>query len=162
MSDLLEYKGFLGSVDYSAEDACLTGEVLFIDGTIVYGGESVDEIKAMFEEAVDGYLEMCEQNGIEPQKPFKGSFNVRIDPELHKQAAIAAKCAGQSLNQFVGQALKEKLMPTKEVHNHNHNHMHLHEATVLENESTYIATANYANFVLNELRDEKWKPTLHH
>ncbi|WP_084612736.1 type II toxin-antitoxin system HicB family antitoxin [Pseudogulbenkiania sp. MAI-1] len=160
MSDLLEYKGFFGSVGYSAEDACLTGEVLFIDGTIVYGGESVDEIKAMFEEAVDGYLEMCAARNIEPQKPFKGTFNVRIDPELHKQAAIAAKRECISLNQFVGLALKEKLSPAKEVHNHSH--MHVHEETVFETRRQYIASRSGARYVSNEIEKSPWIIPSHH
>lgn len=136
MSDLLEYRGFFGSAGLSAEDECFIGEIQFIDGSVVYAGESYAEITQMFHEAVDGYIEMCAQRGIEPQKPFKGSFNVRIDPALHKQAAISAKRSGMSLNAFIGEALKEKLSPAKEVHNHVHNHVH--ESPEIETHADFV------------------------
>lgn len=158
MSDLLEYKGFQGSVGFSSEDRCFYGEVLFIEGAIVFGGDTVDELEAMFQESVDGYLEMCAQNGIEPQKPFKGVFNVRVGPEIHKQAAIAARCAGISLNQFVTQAISEKLAPAKEVHNHSH--MHVHESAVVENESTYTATLSRLS--RNQVQEVAWSQISHH
>lgn len=119
MSDLLSYKGFSGSVSYSAEDECLVGEVLFIEGKIAYCGDSVPEITQMFHAAVDDYLQMCETRGIEPRKPFKGSFNVRISPELHQRAAMEAVKADLSLNSFVAQAIEEKLNP-RFVHHHEH------------------------------------------
>lgn len=121
MSDLLKYKDFLGSVEYSDEDGCLLGEVQFIEGKIVYFGDSIQELEAMFHEAVDGYLEMCQERGIEPLKPFKGSFNVRVGQRLHKLAALEAKRAGKSLNNFIADAIKEKLEP-KSVHHHTHIH----------------------------------------
>lgn len=159
MPDLLSYKGYQGSIEYSAEDDCLVGEVLFIEGRIVYAGETVPEIRAMFQQSVDGYLELCEAQGIEPRKPFKGSFNVRVDPELHMRAAIAAKRQGISLNAFVCEALKEKLSPAKEVHNHNH--MHLHEAhaieTTFESQTSYIASPSKIAF-----ETEQWPNLLHH
>ena len=54
-----------------------------------------------FHSAVDSYLETCAAEGIEPEKAYKGRFNVRISPELHKQAAITAAARQMSLNSFV-------------------------------------------------------------
>jgi len=151
MSDLLEYKGFFGSVGYSAEDECLVGEVLFIDGTIVYAGDSASEIKQMFEEAVDGYLEMCAEREIEAQKPFKGSFNVRVDPAVHKQAAIEAKRAGVSLNAFVGEAILEKLNPRQL-----HHHTHIHEAeTLAPDVSSFFESVMRKPDAVREVRTEE-------
>lgn len=109
MNDLLEYKGYHGTVNYSQDDRCLIGEVLFINGSIVYAGESVAEITSMFEQAVDGYLQMCQDKGLTPQKPFKGSFNVRIAAQLHQAAALAAARQGVSLNQWVAGAIRDAL-----------------------------------------------------
>ena len=64
------------------------------------------ELKEAFKEAVEDYLDICERQGKEPQKAYKGSFNVRIDPELHKRAVLAAMSDNISLNQLVEKAVE--------------------------------------------------------
>ena len=105
--DYLEYKGYIGKIHYSQEDEVFFGTIFGIDDLVTFEGESVHELKNAFEEAVDSYLEMCEEIGKEPDKTYRGLFNVRIDPELHKQIAMEAVKRGISLNQFVETALKE-------------------------------------------------------
>ncbi len=100
-NNIIEYKGYYGSVDYSAEDDVLFGSVIGISGLISYEGKSIDELKADFEEAVDSYLEMCEADGVEPEKYYKGAISIRLDPELHRQAAIAAHSNHETLNEFI-------------------------------------------------------------
>ena len=78
-------KGYYGNVEYSREDALLYGKVLGINSLISYEGESVAELQQDFEGAVDDYLEVCAENGTELEKAYKGSFNVRIAPQLHKK-----------------------------------------------------------------------------
>jgi predicted HicB family RNase H-like nuclease len=75
----------------------------------MFEGSSVKELKKAFHEAVDDYLETCKEMGREPQKPFKGSFNVRIPSELHRKAVERATRMGVSLNQLVQKALEEKV-----------------------------------------------------
>ena len=99
--DYLEYKGYIGKIHYSQEDEVFFGTIFGIDDLVTFEGESVQELKNAFEEAVDSYLEMCEEIGKEPDKTYRGLFNVRIDPELHKQIAMEAVKRGISLNQFV-------------------------------------------------------------
>ena len=70
-------------------------------GLISYEGRSIDELKADFEEAVDSYLEMCEADGVEPEKYYKGVISIRLDPKLHKQATIAAESRHETLNEFI-------------------------------------------------------------
>lgn len=106
MSDTMTYKGYIGSVSFSAEDEIFYGKIEAINDLIMFEGESVKELKRAFHEAVDDYIETCKQMGREPQKTFKGSFNVRIDPEIHRQSAIKAAITGISLNQFVQKALE--------------------------------------------------------
>ena len=105
-SNVLEYKGYMGTVEYSAKDNILYGRVIGINGLISYEGESVSDLKADFEEAVDDYLEMCAENGIEPQKNYKGSFNIRISPELHRNIALYASAHNMTLNSAVEQAIE--------------------------------------------------------
>ncbi len=107
MNNILEYKDYYGTVEYSADDNILYGKVIGINGLISYEGESVSELKADFEDAVDEYLLMCEESGEEPQKTYKGSFNVRISPALHKSLAVYAAAHNRTLNSTVEQAIRE-------------------------------------------------------
>ena len=106
MKGVLTYKGYNGSVNYSAEDNCLYGKILGINDVILYEGNTIAELKLDFEESVDDYLEFCAEIGKEPQKEYKGSFNVRISPELHKQAALEAMREEKSLNYIIGKAIE--------------------------------------------------------
>lgn len=109
MSNVLEYRGYLGSVEFSVEDECLCGKVEFIDDLIMFDGTSVSEVEQAFRNAVDAYLVSCAERNVTPDQPFKGSFNVRIGGDLHRQAAYEAKRRGVALNEFVLQAIKSEL-----------------------------------------------------
>lgn len=102
----LQHKGYYGSVEYSAEDDVLHGRVLNINDIVIYEGRTVEEIKANFVDAVEGYLNMCEELGSRPDKPASGKFNVRIDPDLHRAAQARAAQEGASLNEVVAKALE--------------------------------------------------------
>lgn len=101
----MTYKGYEGSVEYSAEDNCLFGKVLYIRSLLSYEGQTLDEIRTDFQDAVDDYLELCKEKGWTPEKPFKGSFNVRVSPEVHRGLALAAAKRGESLNKYVAEVL---------------------------------------------------------
>lgn len=105
----MTYKGYIGTVHYSEEDEIFHGKIEAINDLIIFEGTSVKELKKAFREAVDDYLETCREMGREPQKPFKGSFNVRIPSELHRKAVERATRMGVSLNQLVQKALEEKV-----------------------------------------------------
>ncbi|MDR5170707.1 type II toxin-antitoxin system HicB family antitoxin [Methylobacillus flagellatus] len=94
----LTYKGYTGSVETSIEDECLHGKILFINDVITYEGDTVPELKSNFESAVERYIHYCNDKGVEPNKPYSGTFNVRIGPERHALIAKEAMKAGNSLN----------------------------------------------------------------
>lgn len=100
MKNLMKYKGYTGTVEYSEKDACLFGRLVGIDDIISYEGESVSEIRQAFHEAVDDYLSDCAAAGKQPNKPYSGKFILRLDPELHARLALQAQEAGKSLNQY--------------------------------------------------------------
>ncbi len=106
---LMEYKGFYGSVEASVEDECLFGKLEFIDPLVNYEGETVHEIEAAFHEAVDDYIKTCVDLNIEPQKPYRGTFNVRIGRDLHRAAAIAARQKDINLNELVKRAIEREV-----------------------------------------------------
>lgn len=105
MNNTMEYKGYIGSVEFSEEDGILFGKVLGIRTLLSYEGENGKELLKDFHSAVDEYLSLCEEKGIEPEHAYKGSFNVRISPELHKMIAVRATEQQISLNRFVENAL---------------------------------------------------------
>ena len=107
--NMLKYKDFYGSVEYSANDECFFGKIIGTDDLITFEGESVVKLKKAFYEAVDDYLILCEEAGKEPQKAYKGSFNVRLSPELHRKTAILAKKSNMSLNSFVEKAITDEI-----------------------------------------------------
>jgi predicted HicB family RNase H-like nuclease len=109
MKDILKYKYFIGSVHYSTEDDIFFGKLEGIDDLITFEGKSVDELKLSFRESIEDYLEICTSAGKSPQKSYKGSFNIRINPDLHKQAAYKSVELGISLNQLVEKAIQELL-----------------------------------------------------
>ena len=110
MNNTMEYKGYVGSVEFSEEDGLFYGKVMGIRALISYEGTTAHELIDDFHGAVEDYLTLCEAEGKEPEKAYKGSFNVRISPELHKQAAIFATTHGISLNSFVENALRTSLV----------------------------------------------------
>ena len=98
---MMTYKGFVGVVEYDDEARIFSGEVINTRTVITFQGTTVDEVENEFHASVDDYLEWCKEDGIEPEKPYSGRFNVRIYPQLHQRAAVGAKMLGMSLNSFL-------------------------------------------------------------
>lgn len=107
MKNLLEYKGYYGKVGFSVEDQILYGKIEGIVDLVTFESKNADKIEKEFRDAVDDYLDFCQQVGKEPEKTYKGTFNVRIDPELHKAIAFEAMKKGISLNQAVEKAIDQ-------------------------------------------------------
>lgn len=105
MKNYLEHKGYTGSVEYSNEDNCLFGKVQGIRSLISYEGNSVDELKKSFEYMVDSYLEDCKSENKEPEKPYKGSLNIRIGSETHRILALQAQASDITINAFIKEIL---------------------------------------------------------
>lgn len=110
MIDRMEYGEFIGSVHYSAKDDLLFGKIEGINDLVTFEGASVKELRKSFKEAVDDYIALCEKTGKNAFKSFKGSFNVRISPEMHKAVFKKATKEGKNLNQFVQDALQNELL----------------------------------------------------
>jgi predicted HicB family RNase H-like nuclease len=109
MKDMMSYKGYVGSVHYNDEDRVFHGRIEFIRALVSYEGEDVKGLREAFKEAVDDYLDLCREEGVEPEKPFKGTFNVRTGSDLHRRASLFAKERGINLNKVVTEALQKYL-----------------------------------------------------
>lgn len=88
MNNTIQYKGYVGSVEFSEEDGIFYGKVMGIRSLISYEGESAGELLDDFHDAVDDYLKICKAEGKEPEVAFEGSFNIRLSPDLHKKLFI--------------------------------------------------------------------------
>lgn len=105
MSNLLSYKNYNGTVEYSRVDSCLFGKVIGIKSLLSYEGDSVHDLEQDFQNVIDEYLRDCEERNVQPEQPYKGTFNVRISPELHRNVAVYAIEHGKSLNAVVEEAI---------------------------------------------------------
>lgn len=105
----MKYKGYYGTVNFSAEDKIFYGKLEFINSAVMFEGTDVKSLEKDFKAAVNEYIELCKEQEIEPQKPFKGSFNVRTGTELHRKAVIHAIENNKNLNTLVTEALENYL-----------------------------------------------------
>jgi len=110
MRNTMKYKDYNGSVEYSDEDGVFFGRIIGINDRITFDGDNVKSLRINFEEAVDGYLEVCSQIGKEPDKTYKGTFNVRIAPELHRDLAVYSASHGKTLNSTVEEAIRSYII----------------------------------------------------
>ena len=106
----ISYKDYIGSVSFSAEDEVFSGKIEHINDLITFESDNAHDLKKAFREAVDDYLVFCEEKGVKPEKPFKGSFNVRVKPHIHKLAYQKAIQSGMSLNRFIEATLEKELI----------------------------------------------------
>jgi len=109
MKNVLEHKGYLGSVEFSPDDEVFFGRITGIRDVVTFEGDSVSKLKKAFRDAVEDYISMCKELGKDPDKEFKGSFNVRVKPKIHRLAVMKSAALKISLNQFVEQAIQKEL-----------------------------------------------------
>lgn len=107
--NIMEYKGYIGKVEYDNDAGVFHGEVINMRDVVTFQGASVEELRQALIDSVDDYLEFCAQRGEEPEKPFSGKFVVRLEPELHRKVYLRAKRSKTSINQVVREALRREL-----------------------------------------------------
>ena len=107
---MMNYKGYTGKVEYDDEAGCFYGEIIGLRDVVTFKGTSVMELQESFKESIDDYLAFCERMGKAPDLPASGKLVLRVPPEIHFRAAIVAKSEGRSLNSWVVEAVKEKLL----------------------------------------------------
>lgn len=105
MEHSIKYRGYTARIDYDAGNKVFVGRVLGMSDQIVFHGASVDELHGDFEFAVDHYLSECAKEGRSPERPSSGKLLLRLPPEIHAAASVAAESAGKSLNQWVVDAV---------------------------------------------------------
>ncbi len=101
----MTYKGYFAKINFDERDNIFWGKVLGVKDSITFEGETVTELKEDFQNAIDHYLVICEQEGIAPDKPYSGKLTLRLPPQTHAEIAQAAAQKGTSLNKWVADTL---------------------------------------------------------
>lgn len=115
ISGVLSYKDYVGSIEYDTDENVFHGVVLYINDSILFSGATIEALKTDFEQSIDEYLKVCTAEGLEPNKPMSGTFNIRTSPENHYCLAILSKKENTSLNNIVNMAITDFIhekMPT--------------------------------------------------
>lgn len=113
---MMEYKGYTAKIEFDDDAGLFHGEVLHTRDVITFQGTSVEELRAAFSDSIEDYLEFCASRGEDPEKPFSGRFLVRVEPALHRDVAVAAARAGESLNSWVSGCLERATTPAPALH----------------------------------------------
>ena len=105
--NVMNYRGYTARIEFDERDNIFVGRVLGIKAIINFHGETVTELRSDFEAAINHLIVDCEQRGVTPEKPASGKLMLRIPPEIHAAAVIAAQSAGMSLNQWAGRVFAQ-------------------------------------------------------
>ena len=107
----MNYKGYTARIEYDERDNIFAGRILGIRNIISFHGETVAQLRTEFEHAIKDYLDDCKEQGIQPEKPASGKLLLRVPPEIHGRAIVAAQAAGKSLNQWATEVLQQAAQP---------------------------------------------------
>jgi predicted HicB family RNase H-like nuclease len=102
----MTFKGYIARVEIDDRDNLLVGHLLGVRDIVGFHADDVAGLRAAFEEAVIDYLDACAKLGKQPEKPASGKLMLRVGPEIHSAALIAAQASGVSLNQWAAKALQ--------------------------------------------------------
>ena len=107
---VLRYKGYTGSIEYDEKENSFVGEVLGLRrDAIIFEGDSIGELTKDFHDGIDSYLESCKSRNVAPEKPYSGRLVLRLESNLHGEAALCAAKLGISLNEFISRAIQSAL-----------------------------------------------------
>lgn len=103
----MKHKGYTARIEFDERDSIFVGRVLGLHTMISFHGETVAELRSAFETAIAEFLQDSKEQGVRPEKPASGKLMLRVPPEVHGAALVAAQAAGKSLNQWATEVLEE-------------------------------------------------------
>ena len=101
----MTHKGYAARVEYSEKDGCFVGHIAGIRDVVGFHGDTVTGLRSAFVDAVNDYLMTCKKIGKSPSRPYSGQFRLRLSPEVHARAAMAAQMQGKSLNTWAAEVI---------------------------------------------------------
>lgn len=109
---MLEYKGYHAEIIFDEEDNSYCGKLYGISDLVMFEGETKEEVEKDFHDAVDDYLEYCDEIEKEPKREVANDLNLRVNSKLYDSLTNAAKNSGESLNEFVEKILSNYFTKT--------------------------------------------------
>ena len=106
MASTMEYKGYIARVEYDDEAQLFHGQVMNLRDVITFQGRSVSELRKALRGSIDDYLAFCTERGEEPEEPFSGKVLLRLSPEIHRAAMVAAAKRRRSLNAWASEVIE--------------------------------------------------------
>ena len=98
---MIEYKGYIGRVEFDDEAGIFHGEVINTRDVIAFEGTCVEEIQREFRASVDEYLGFCAEQGKAPDNPNAGHLVIDITPDLQTAMIQAAKREHKNLDAWI-------------------------------------------------------------
>ncbi len=105
MSSFMRHGDYVARIDYDPDSGRFGGEVVNAADVITFHGTSVQELEREFAASVRAHLAFCKRKKIAPARPFSGTFNLRVGPDVHARVSAAASVAGESMNAWVANTL---------------------------------------------------------
>lgn len=102
----MNHKGYTARIEFDERDDIFVGRVLGLRSIISFHGETVADLRREFEVAIEDFLNDCKEQGLKPEKPASGKLMLRVSPEIHGAALVAAQASGKSLNQWATEVLQ--------------------------------------------------------
>jgi len=106
MASTMEYKGYIARVEYDDEAKLFHGQIMNLRDVITFQGRSVTELRKALRDSIDDYVAFCTERGEKPEKPFSGKVLLRLTPELHRAAMVAAAQRRRSLNAWASEVIE--------------------------------------------------------
>ena len=146
MKNLLKYKEYHAKIELDTDEGFFIGTVIGINDELIFHGESYKELEEMFQQSIDNYLEMCKAFGKNPEKEYKGSFNVRVSAELHKKLDIYAMSHEKTMNQVVSEAIEQHITSSEATIDKLYNITKTIENIKINNFVTTSSTTKYTQY----------------
>jgi len=103
----MTYQNDTAKVEYDSVDKIFVGHIIGIRDIVGFHGSTVEELESAFHEAVEHYLEVCEEIGQAPQRAYSGKLTLRVPPDVHMAVAAKAELNSKSINQWATEVLKQ-------------------------------------------------------
>ena len=103
----MTHNGYTARIEFDERDNIFVGRLLGMSDMVSFHADNVPDLRAAFIEAVDDYLDTCAKLGKVPEKPASGKMMLRVPPEIHGAALVAAQASGKSLNQWAADVFSQ-------------------------------------------------------
>ena len=109
MNNVMTIDGYQAVISFDPDLGMFRGEFVALNGSADFYASDIAGLKREARISLNTFLDLCREKGIEPHKRFSGKFVLRVSPDTHEAAALAAQASGKSLNQWVGMLIDQAI-----------------------------------------------------